>query len=443
MRAAMSLYLKDPDVEIHHGDALAVLRELPDESVHAIACSPPFYGLRDYGTGRWEGGDEGCDHARPTTTYNQNFNERWGQGSGKRRQETKSQGQYGGICPKCGARRIDQQIGLEETPELWAARLVEVFREARRVLRGDGTLWVECGDGYAANRSYQGSQSIHQAHDYGSANAQRVPFGYKAKDLFGTPFLLAFALRADGWYWRDCIIWERPNPMPESVRDRTTKSHSYVLVFSKRPRYFWDAEAIAEPAAWERWGDQTVPKYEGTETATGWMEPRSKEELQNGRPTKNARSVWRINTEGFSESHFAVWPPKLAAKIIKCATSERGVCPECGAPWVREVKRDRRHANGDAPSPTWANDGMVRLTASGRRNDVSTHVTTLGWSPSCDHDREPVPATILDCFGGSGTTALVARKLGRHSILIELSEEYVAMAARRLQQLSLLAEAQG
>lgn len=335
-------WLQDADVTLYHGDALAVLRELPNAAVNCIATSPPFYNLRDYG--------------------------------------------------------VDGQIGLEASPEEWAHQLVQVFAEARRVLRDDGSLWIECGDSYAANRTYQVSQTKNKRLNYGaSGSSYRVPEGYKPKDLIGQPFLLAFALRADGWYWRGVNVWHKPNAMPESAKDRCTTAHSYVLHFSKRARYFFDGEAISEPAEWARWGDQTSPKYEGTATSTGWMQERSKAELValGGRTTngqkprtderrgfdnrleradgrKHPRSVWAIPTEGFPEAHFATWPEALARKIIVAS------CPEGG--------------------------------------------------------------TVLDPFGGSGTTALVARKCGRHAVLIELNEDYCEMAARRLQQQSLLTE---
>jgi DNA modification methylase len=346
-------WLQDPDVTLYHGDALAVLRELTDESVHCIATSPPFYGLRDYG--------------------------------------------------------VDGQIGLEETPEQWASRLVEVFREARRVLRKDGTLWVECGDSYAANsRGASGGTDAYTSAETKSgapghvpnsrSAAQQSPIKHptKPKDLLGQPWLLAFALRADGWWLRGCNIWAKPNAMPESAKDRCTTAHSYVFHFAKSARYFFDGDAISEPAAWERWGDQTVPKYEGTATSTGWMEPRSRDELiaignrkTNGQKPrtderrgfdnrleradgmKHPRSVWTIPTQGFPEAHFATWPEALARKIILAA------CPEDG--------------------------------------------------------------TTLDPFCGSGTTLYVARKLGRRGIGIDLNDEYLAFAARRLQQLSLFA----
>ena len=193
----MTPYLQDPDVTLYNGDALEVLRTLPDRSVHMCATSPPFYGLRDYGS--------------------------------------------------------EGQIGLEESPDEWVARLVEVFREVRRVLRDDGTLWVEIGDSYSAQpgqRKTTDKAGEKQNTNTGSMGAPSVVApGCKPKDLIGQPWLLAFALRADGWYLRSEIIWARPNPMPESVTDRPTKAHSTMFLLSKKPRYYFDQKQFASPTS--------------------------------------------------------------------------------------------------------------------------------------------------------------------------------------------------
>jgi DNA modification methylase len=413
----VTVYLRDPDVTLYHGDARAVLRGLPDESVHMCVTSPPFFSLRDYG--------------------------------------------------------VEGQIGLEATPDEWVARLVAVFREVRRVLRRDGTLLVEVGDSYASNGpgGMEGGSLAKGGQQHRSSRGVAKRRGdAKPKDLIGAPFLLAFALRAAGWYWRGCYVWEKRNAMPESARDRCTTAHSYVLHFSRSSRYFWDADAIAEPAAWERWGDQTVPKYEGTDTASGWVPPRSKADLRSGRVgryqeramygngdgttprklrdpaevgTRNARSVWAINTEGYSGAHFAVFPEALPRRCILAGTSERGVCPVCGAPWEREVAREPDNSGGYVNGPGGHKRNRVegQQPHRGSLSDVARWRTeTLGWRPSCDHDHPPVPATVLDCFAGAGTTLLVARKLGRHAVGVELNEAYCEMISDRLSQQSLLAE---
>jgi DNA modification methylase len=228
-------HLDDGDVRIWLGDAIDCLRAMPAGSAQTCITSPPFWGLRDYGTGRWDGGRDDCDHkqdvgARKSSGLNGSLAYKSGEVFVP----------YRDVCGKCGARRVDQQIGLEETPDQWVARLVDVFREVRRVLRDDGTLWLEVGDSYNAN---QGSGFKIDGYNYGGADAKRPEGtgvrrveGIKPKDLVGAPWLLAFALRADGWYLRSDIIWARPNPMPESVTDRPTKSHSYVFLPAKTAR---------------------------------------------------------------------------------------------------------------------------------------------------------------------------------------------------------------
>jgi DNA modification methylase len=293
-------------------------------------------------------------------------------------------------CGRCGATRTDQQLGLEPTPDVYIARIVQVFREVRRVLRRDGTCWLNIGDSYAAQGGGKAEGQYEEKRVPGATwQAPRsAPPGLKPKDLVGIPWRLAFALQADGWYLRADVIWSKPNPMPESVTDRPTKAHEYVFLLTREARYFYDADAIRELAEWARWGDQTNGKHEGSESAASWIGSRSKAELTprndgdrwneaNGRgfvpnqSGRNARSVWTIATQPYAEAHFATFPEELPRRCIAAG------CPE---------------------------DGIV-----------------------------------LDPFMGSGTVALVARRLGRRSIGIELNPEYAELCARRLQQQSLFA----
>jgi DNA modification methylase len=241
------------------GDCRDGLRSLEAGSVQTCVTSPPYFGLRDYGTGAWKGGELSCDHIRPKSTYNDGFNARWGNAEGQKKQETKNEAQFRDICGKCGARRVDRQIGLEPTPDEFVAALVEVFREVRRVLRDDGTVWLNLGDSYAS--SPPGNSDTNSSGLNGAQSSKRYAErllakdnrgsrtygeGIKQKDLVGIPWMVAFALRADGWYLRSDIIWAKPNPMPESVTDRPTKAHEYLFLLSKGPRYFYDADAIRE-----------------------------------------------------------------------------------------------------------------------------------------------------------------------------------------------------
>lgn len=353
----------DADVRVLHGDALETLRTFPAGIAQCIVTSPPFWALRDYG--------------------------------------------------------VDGQIGLEATPDEWCARLVSVFREARRVLRDDGVMWLEIGDTYAGGGGGPQGQSGEMvtrsvAVARGDRRRPEHDAGCKAKDLVGAPWMLAFALRADGWYLRSDTIWHRPNPMPESAKDRPTKAHSYVFLLSKRDRYFYDADAIREPAT------------KGSDPEAG----------------RNARSVWTIPTEATPFAHFATFPQALVERCIKAGTSEHGACSACGVPWQRVTSDTLVRAGGgsngrrrDASEPDGNQRGMVGGPAMSKISE------TTGWSASCECGAPVRPCVVLDPFMGSGTTALVARRLGRRALGIELSADYIAIARERLSQLSLLSEA--
>ena len=328
------------------GDCIEGLRTLPDSSVHCCVTSPPYWGLRDYGH--------------------------------------------------------DGQIGLESTPEAYVARMVEVFREVRRVLREDGTCWLNLGD------SYKGG-----------------------KQLVGIPWRVAFALQADGWWLRQDIIWHKPSPMPESVRDRCTKAHEYVFLLTKSERYFYDAEAVSEPATnrpcgntKQTKGGRTGAKMHRTSANLHQIEPKE---------TRNRRSVWTITTKPYSGAHFATMPPDLVEPCIKAGTSEHGCCPLCGSPWHRltsreSLKRERPNAY------------TKRLGANGTGNSCANDVAgvsvkTLGWQQSCSCDcptPSVLPCTVLDPFAGSGTTLAVAAELGRSGIGCELNPEYIVLAEERI-----------
>lgn len=455
----MTPYLQDADVTLYHGDVLDVLREMPDESVDCAATSPPFYGLRDYGTGRWEGGDEGCDHAVRVDPKVESSTLGGGKDTtGHQREGFKDE------CPRCGVRRIDQQIGLESTPEEWRDRLVEVFREQRRVLVPTGTVWVECGDSYGSgtNASRNPTATAQHGNWENPEISVRTSGGVKPKDLIGSPFLLAFGLRDDGWYWRSTNIWHKPNCLPESVTDRPVVSHSYVFQFSKKARYFHDAEGVREPlmqstlergytAAYTQNGKEAGAPEEARAKAN-WRTPENFH-IPSGR---SLRSVWTLPTEGFPEAHFATWPTKLAERILLMACPEQ-VCRVCGKARERELAVTQELLTGSKSSAHKPNDHNW----SDVQDRTRKHVETLGFTdcdcrapcpthdfpggfciPPCP-DQDPAlkyrPGIVLDPFAGSGTTMHVARKLGRHSVGIDLSAEYLALAARRLQQQSLFA----
>ena len=312
---------------ICQGDCLDIMATLETGSVQCVVTSPPYYGLRDYG--------------------------------------------------------IDGQIGLEETPEEYVAKLVAVFREVRRVLRDDGTAWLNLGDSYNGSGKAGRNPEYQTRHtEFGKPSKEKSRFGMpthikslKPKDLIGVPWRVAFALQADGWWLRQDIIWHKPNPMPESVTDRPTRSHEYLFLLAKSRRYYYDAEAIKEPC---QSGPSDIKKMVESRDRIGGkhknlIDPFSKASSSTkigrkrsvGYPTgRNCRSVWIITTKPFSGAHFAVFPPEIPEICIKAGSKA-----------------------GD---------------------------------------------TVLDPFAGAGTTGVVAEKLGRHFVGVELNPQYVEMAERRI-----------
>lgn len=365
-------------VRILQGDCRDVLRTLPDESVHCVVTSPPYWGLRDYGTAKWDGGNPACDHSRQSSVS---------RSSSGLEGASDTQGgaiAFRSICGKCGARRIDNQIGLEPTYAEHVAIMVDVFREVWRVLRSDGTLWLNYGDSYATSvngRSAADTKAVgNDDRTFRDKPFSTIQGALKPKDLCGIPWRVAFGLQEAGWYLRQDIIWSKPNPMPESIRDRCTKAHEYLFLLAKSERYYYDADAIKEPAIY---GDPRSPTaaYPGKNDFRDGPRPIRKSVERGGfngktnalpgreafraiEDWRNKRTVWEIPTSPYADAHFATFPPALIEPCILAG------CPRDGA--------------------------------------------------------------VLDPFGGAGTTGLVADRLGRNAILIELNPEYAAMAERRI-----------
>lgn len=378
-------------VDCYEGDAIKTCKQLPSDSVQCVVTSPPYYGLRDYS--------------------------------------------------------VEGQMGLEATPEQYIEKMVELFREIRRVLRDDGTVWLNLGDSYASSggktqphrdssggigkKGTRGEQPYHSAGG-GFSRPCTATDGIKPKDLIGVPWRVAFALQADGWYLRQDIIWHKPNPMPESVRDRCTKAHEYVFLFAKSERYFFDSEAIKEPAVYPTGTRKDAKKGSFKSKYHGDVARIGDESFRAIRDTRNKRSVWTISTKPFKEAHFAVMPPDLAEICIKAGTSEKGCCPHCGKLWVRILSKERV-ATRPGNDTKVTGDSMV----DGNR-DPQRHVTytqTIGWKQSCNcPEHDPVPCLVLDPFGGAATTGLVASKLGRRCTLIELNPQYIQIMKNRLVQ---------
>lgn len=433
-----------PTWEIRQGDVLERLREMPDESVHCVVTSPPYFGLRDYQTGEWKGGNSQCDHQISGVRASDKSTLNGGKGVGPTEKLKNDGVPFRGDCGKCGANRIDSQLGLESTPDAYVAKMVAVFREVRRVLRSDGSCWVNLGDSYVGGGGFSASApstADSKSGKYGSTGALKaggVPTGngLKAKDLVGIPWMVAFALRADGWYLRSDIIWSKPNPMPESVTDRPTKSHEYVFLLSKSAKYFFDQEAVKEIATST---DDSLRDRDNTKLNNTPGRTRMGGLVTNGYHSRNIRSVWNIATQPFAEAHFATFPERLVDRCISAGTSEKGICGECGKPWVRVVSDTPEYAAFKESERDRKGTGMrscnletLGLTVGTSNKSVSASRVTEGWRSQCDHMASPIPATVMDIFSGSGTSGVVAHRLGRNYIGIELNPQYVAMSERRL-----------
>jgi DNA modification methylase len=437
--------------KILQGDCIDVLKTLPERSVHCVVTSPPYWGLRNYGTATWEGGDPDCDHAsaKLKSRYDYALQPEAKQLSGDTGTDAP---RYKEICPTCGARKFDEQIGLEPTFEEFIEKMLEVFRGVWQVLRDDGTLWLNLGDSYAGNSSAGNKVfgnpefNINRPSRAATKTPKCVPVGLKPKDLVGIPWRVALALQADGWYLRSDIIWSKPNPMPESVTDRPTKAHEYMFLLSKQERYFYDSEAIKEnqtQSTLERaaygWHGRTDDGSNGARTGSTFKRMAASDEPIGTIPAdgkRNRRTVWTIPTSPYSGAHFATFPPKLVEPCILAGTSVRGCCPLCGAPWKRMVKK-----TGGTTGKSWhdhKNDleqGMSQkhldLTAENAEGEPY-RVTTVGFQPTCACNLDPVPCTVLDPFSGAGTTGLVALQHNRNYIGIELNPAYVTMSQERL-----------
>jgi DNA modification methylase len=367
---------------IHQGSTWDLARDLPDDSINCIVTSPPYWGLRDYG--------------------------------------------------------MDEQFGLEETPEEYITKLVTLFAELRRALRDDGTLWLNLGDSYAGSNGVGRNDTdpetlARRATQYGSGTGNGSAVGANKsvtfdntlppKNLVGIPWRVALALQADGWYLRSDIIWHKPNPMPESVRDRPTKSHEYLFLLTKSARYWYDYEAIKEPATNREPGNDKHRTKAGLvdyarKARDNFRRNNSKrkqaipgQSVGTHRPDRpdsdydilmrNKRSVWTIATQPYSGAHFAVFPPNLIEPCILAGCPEF-VCSTCGEPHTRILVHDA----------------------------TGTH--TVGWQHNCDCHSKTRSGVVLDPFMGAGTTALVAIQHRRQWLGFELNQDYINLTHERL-----------
>ena len=425
--------MEDSRYQIIEGDCIQGMKTLPDGCVHTIVTSPPYYGLRDY-----DGGEA--------------------------------------------------EIGGEETPDDYVKKMVEVFREAKRILRDDGTLWLNLGDTYATTSG--GMEQLRKLGDqtpnYGAVKYSEgykgvsqkgkdgaKKSGLKHKDLIGIPWRVALALQADGWYLRQDIIWNKPNPMPESVADRCTKSHEYIFLLTKQPKYYYDNEAIKEPATTspasrDKHGEGYQADYpNGDRFSPG-------ERVWGADGKRNKRSVWTVTTKAYKGAHFATYPKDLIEPCVLAGTSEHGCCCKCGAPYKRIVEKPTQNLEPvdpierkgvmltpeDSAIVLWLekNGGDYRISvdgdkhtdqwndipiSNGRRSEFKKKGYTIltwgegtnstGWVQTCGcSDSTTVPCTVFDPFTGSGTTAVVALNHGRKYIGTELNPEYIKLAEGRI-----------
>jgi DNA modification methylase len=428
-----------PVARVLRGDAIELLGSLPEGFAQTAITSPPYWGLRDYGVpARVWGGEAGCRHRWKAAARGAPI------GRGRR-------------CSRCGAWK--GCLGLEPEPGMYVEHLVAVMREVRRCLRPDGTLWLVLGDSFAgagpSGASYESPSTRRRAAGHGVDGAFRVsrrlgeqgldystkrpvaPAGLKPKDLIGVPWRVALALQADGWWLRADTIWQKPNAMPESVRDRPTRAHEYVFLLSPSARYHYDAFAVREPDKGRRSGNGYVRaerlSYGGAEAPRGqggeWL----------GGGGRNRRSVWSIPTECFGGAHFATFPEALVEVCLLAGTSPVA-CRRCGAPWRRVVSSRRLLDGVHELRGSWTEEsargrsGRSPLPTGHGHWRVTVERETVGWEPGCDHDDPGARCAVLDPFAGAATTGLVAGRHGRDFVGVELSAGYARMARRRLRE---------
>lgn len=363
--------------QVHVGDAAETLADMPADSVHFAMTSPPYYNLRDYGE--------------------------------------------------------DGQLGLEDTLTEYIANLVEVFSEVQRVLRPDGSFWLNLGDAFNSGRGdhYGGLRSDLSKDEQGYTSRDGPADTYPEKCKLMVPHRVAMALVEDGWVLRNDCVWRKPNPMPNSVKDRLNTTFEFVFHFAPEPHYWYDLDAVRVPHA-----DSTVEKVDPGDRIE--YEEYDKDGQQVGfsgaHPAgKNPGDVFDVTTKPFGDAHFATFPPELVETPLQ-ASCPPEVCVECGAPYEREVER---LSGSDANVDGEVDDkGRPRHTAGLDEKDADDkkyRARMLGWEPTCDCDAEDTePGIALDPFAGSGTTCMVAREHGRRFVGIDLSAEYVAMAQKRI-----------
>lgn len=364
------------------GDCIAEMNKLPDSIVQTCITSPPYWGLRDYG--------------------------------------------------------VEGQFGLEKTPEIYVAKMVDVFRAVRRVLRDDGTLFLNLGDSYVSGKGRYSSnaqtisgKSRHEPGQGQRPDQKNHPY-LKDKDLCMIPARVALALQADGWWLRSDIIWAKPNPMPESVTDRPTKSYEHIFMLTKSAKYYTDMDAVREETVTF---DNSIRDRDNTKLNNTPGRTHMDGLKMNNYTSRNLRDVWNIATQPCRFAHFATFPEELVNKCILMGTADRA-CGICGAAWERVVEHITGKHNHQASqyqrekSKNVQSGGINSTTLGG----IPGTNKTLGFRPSCSHNDDSGKCIVLDPFGGTGTVAYRAQEMGRKFIHIDISEKYNAYARTRLAQ---------
>ncbi len=443
------------------GHVVDKLRELPPDSVQCVVTSPPYFGLRLYGTPpqTW-GGDPSHEHEWTPTMPRRK--RKAADATSETEQRSVGGRNYDAIggeaCP-CGAWR--GEMGLEPTPDLFVDHLAGVFDEVRRVLRPDGVVFLNLGDTFSTHpvgltgaKRWKAS-TLSNRDETGAEQAgamDKRSSGLPEKSLIGIPWRVAFELQRRGWILRSDVVWAKPNCMPESARDRPTRSHEYVFLLTRGPRYFYDQDAVRNTYA-----QSTMPeigeKYRGT-AAKPYREYGAQDASDAHRSMirsldrhvgSNLRDVWWISPQPFLEAHFATFPEDLVETCLRLGTSERGCCSSCGTPWRRVTRTSYVKSPVHGPGSNISGRKDVEHTddhmLGGKANKgsladlprVAKQVETTGWESQCDCDPGgTTPCIALDPFAGSGTVSAVARRLGLRSVGIELNADYVAMAERRV-----------
>lgn len=439
----------------YQGNCLNVLKGFSEKIFNTCVTSPPYWGLRDYGIENEIWDDPGnCDHyfnIKISPSRKRNKHNVKNPNSFQYKSATIKSAAFDSketrICSKCNAWK--GSFGLEPTPELYIQHLVQIFREVKRTLRDDGTLWLNLGD------TYWGGKGKVRPQD----NKHEI---IKPKDLVGIPWMAAFALRADGWYLRQDIIWNKPNPMPESVTDRCTKSHEYIFLLTKSSKYFYDADsiktetigksAIKTPDGWDtgkrshgsfhkKGREKGIKGYKhrgkGDKKLTGNSGNYDKNGNLIGDGMANKRSVWTVTTKGYKEAHFATFPPELIIDCIKAGCPEE-ICEKCGQPKEKKLKKELVPTKKASKRCIIdKRDHIADPNSQGNNRQKDGHIpglvnktTIIGYN-TCSCGSKFVPGIVLDPFHGSGTTGIVSRKLNRNYIAIELNGEYITIEDKR------------